>query len=218
MPRHWSWISSICLRIPTDRGTDRRRCPHQVLAGRRSWPADVLQVLENSSNPGFVEISRRMGSIVSTTLSNALAWRKDGVDLPGKAAGSSERKRWANWAATVAGQGISVTPSSWSAFSAIVNGGCRSPIPKHRGSHQRGCAGKSAVKAKRQVISEETSELMRYAESVVANGGGKNAYIRLSHRRKTGTARRRSMGNISQMNTFSFSVGGTEEDLASFCM
>ncbi len=181
---------------------------YEIVGGARikSWRAGghgqqtFLQVLENSSNPGFVEISRRMG------IDNLYAYvkkfgfgEKTGVDLPGESSGIFFTREALGEleAATVAfGQGISVTPIQLvCAFSAIVNGGTlytphitKSIIDPISGDVLL----EVGAQAKRQVISQETSELMRYAlESVVANGGGKNAYIegyRIGG--KTGTAQK----------------------------
>ena len=167
---------------------------YEIVGGARikSWRAGghglqtFLQVLENSSNPGFVEISRRMGiDRLYDSVKRFGFGEKTGVDLPGESSGIFfEREAMGELeAATVAfGQGISVTPIQLvCAFSAIVNGGTlytphitKSIVDPISGD----VLAKVQPKAKRQVISEETSELMRYAlESVVANGGGKNAYI-----------------------------------------
>ena len=181
---------------------------YEIVGGARikSWRAGghglqtFLQVLENSSNPGFVEISRRMGiDRLYDSVKRFGFGEKTGVDLPGESSGIFfEREAMGELeAATVAfGQGISVTPIQLvCAFSAIVNGGTlytphitKSIVDPISGD----VLAKVQPKAKRQVISEETSELMRYAlESVVANGGGKNAYIegyRIGG--KTGTAQK----------------------------
>lgn len=81
------------------------------------------------------------------------------------------------------------------AFSAIVNGGTLyTPYITQSFSDliSKDVIVQSEPAAKRRVISEETSEKMRYAlESVVANGGGRNAYIegyRIGG--KTGTAQK----------------------------
>lgn len=106
--------------------------------------------------------------------------------------------------ATVAfGQGISVTPIQLvTAFSAIINGGTLyqpyitksvlDPI-----THDPLVEFKPTPK--RQVIKEETSKQMRYAlESVVANGGGKPAYMEgYKIGGKTGTAQKAENGVYS---------------------
>ena len=167
---------------------------YEIVEGARikSWRAGghglqtFLQVLENSSNPGFVEISRRLGiDRLYTSIQSFGFGEKTGVDLPGESSGilfEKEAMGELEAATTAFGQGIAVTPIQLvCAFSAIVNGGTlytphitkafTDPISND-------VLLEVGTQAKRKVISEETSEKMRYAlESVVANGGGKSAYI-----------------------------------------
>ena len=109
--------------------------------------------------------------------------------------------------ATVAfGQGLSVTPIQLvTAFSAIVNGGTlykpyitksvNDPITNEVIMEQK-------PTVNRRVISEDTSKKMRYAlESVVANGGGKPAYMEgYKIGGKTGTAQKAENGVYSSTN------------------
>lgn len=181
---------------------------YEMVEGARikSWKAGghgnqtFLQVLENSSNPGFVEIQRRLG------LDNQHRFIKDfgfgaktGIDLPGESTGIMFKKENMGPVeqATVAfGQGLSVTPIQLtSAFSAIVNGGTLyEPHVLKYVVNKSTNEVLSEVKPKqvRKVVSEETSQKMRYAlESVVANGGAKNAYIEgYKVGGKTGTAQK----------------------------
>lgn len=191
---------------------------YEMVGGARikSWKAGghglqtFLQVLENSSNPGFVEISRRMG------LDNEYAYvkkfgfgEKTGIDLPGESSGIMFKKEAMGEVeqATVAfGQGLSVTPIQLvTAFSAIVNGGTlykpyitksvNDPITNEVIMEQK-------PTVNRRVISEDTSKKMRYAlESVVANGGGKPAYMEgYKIGGKTGTAQKAENGVYSSIN------------------
>lgn len=191
---------------------------YEMVGGARikSWKAGghglqtFLQVLENSSNPGFVEISRRMG------LDNEYAYvkkfgfgEKTGIDLPGESSGIMFKKEAMGEVeqATVAfGQGLSVTPIQLvTAFSAIVNGGTlykpyitksvNDPITNEVIMEQK-------PTINRRVISEDTSKKMRYAlESVVANGGGKPAYMEgYKIGGKTGTAQKAENGVYSSTN------------------
>lgn len=181
---------------------------YEMVEGARikSWRAGghglqtFLQVLENSSNPGFVEISRRLGlDNEYEYVTNFGFGSKTGIDLPGESTGIMFKKENMGLVeqATVAfGQGLSVTPIQLvTAFSAIVNGGTlyQPYITKYivNSSTDEIMLENTPTKV-RQVISKETSDQMRYAlESVVANGGGKNAYIEgYKIGGKTGTAQK----------------------------
>lgn len=188
---------------------------YEMVNGARikSWKAGghghqtFLQVLENSSNPGFVEISRRLGLDKEVEYVKKFGFgEKTGIDLPGESSGIMfDKKKMSELEqATVAfGQGISVTPIQLvTAFSAIINGGTLyqpyitksvlDPI-----THDPLVEFKPTPK--RQVIKEETSKQMRYAlESVVANGGGKPAYMEgYKIGGKTGTAQKAENGVYS---------------------
>ncbi len=191
---------------------------YEMVGGARikSWKAGghglqtFLQVLENSSNPGFVEISRRLGlDNEYDYVTNFGFGEKTGVNLPGESTGIMFKKSVMGEVeqATVAfGQGLSVTPIQLvTAFSAVINGGTlyepyitksiQDPI-----THDVILEYKPTIK--RQVIQEETSKQMRYAlESVVANGGGKAAYIEgYKIGGKTGTAQKAENGVYSTSN------------------
>lgn len=181
---------------------------YEMVEGARikSWKAGghglqtFLQVLENSSNPGFVEISRRLGLDRQYEYVKKFGFgKKTGIDLPGESSGimfKKENMGPVEQACVAFGQGISVTPIQLvCAFSAIVNGGTlyQPYIAKAiiNPSTQEVMQEYKPVKV-RQVLDFDTSKQMRYAlESVVANGGGKNAYIdgyRIGG--KTGTAQK----------------------------
>lgn len=191
---------------------------YEMVGGARikSWKAGghgqqtFLEVLENSSNPGFVEISRRMGLDKEYEFVEKFGFtEKTGIDLPGESKGIMFKKEAMGEVeqATVAfGQGLSVTPIQLvTAFSAVINGGnlyqpyitkrINDPI-----THDAIVEYKPTLK--RQVISADTSKQMRYAlESVVANGGGKPAYIEgYKIGGKTGTAQKAENGVYSSSN------------------
>lgn len=99
-------------------------------------------------------------------------------------------------ATTAFGQGVSVTPiQQVRAVSAVVNGGnlYKPYIVKSIQEPQTNSTIKEFSKVfERNVIKKETSDIMRYAlESVVANGGGRYAFIK-DYRvgGKTGTAQK----------------------------
>lgn len=159
-----------------------------------------LNVVENSCNPGFVSLGLRLGKETLFSYIDDLGFgRKTNIDLNGEGAGilfKLDRVKELELATTAFGQGISVTPiQQVNAVSAIINGGTlyKPYIAKTFIEPET----KSVVKTlkpqkEKDIISKETSGLVRYAlESVVANGTGRNAYIE-NYRvgGKTGTAQK----------------------------
>lgn len=160
----------------------------------------MLEVVENSCNPGFVRIGETLG--VETLMDYIDKYGfgdKTGIDLNGESAGilfDPDVMGPVELATTSFGQGISVTPiQQIRAVSAAINGGwLYTPhmVSAFLESETNSLIEKVEPEVTRQVISEETSSLVRYAlESVVANGSGKNAYIE-NYRvgGKTGTAQK----------------------------
>ena len=159
-----------------------------------------LQVVENSCNPGFVVLGQRLGTERLYNYVNKFGFGvKTGIDLNGEGTGilfTLNNMGPVETATTSFGQGISVTPiQQVRAVSAAINGGylLKPYIVKTINEPETNSTilenNKTVV---RQVISEETSSLVRYAlESVVANGSGHNAYIE-NYRvgGKTGTAQK----------------------------
>jgi stage V sporulation protein D (sporulation-specific penicillin-binding protein) len=131
---------------------------------------------------------------------------KTGVDLNGESSGilfDVDKMGNVELATTSFGQGISVTPiQQVRAVSAVVNGGTlyQPYIVKNYIETETNTVVKSVTPtATRNVISKETSELVKYAlESVVAKGSGHNAYIE-NYRvgGKTGTAQTVEDGTYS---------------------
>ena len=176
----------------------------------KCWKAGVhgaetfLNVVENSCNPGFVVLGQRLGTELLYDYLNKFGFgEKTGIDLNGEAKGimfSLDKMGPVETATTSFGQGISVTPiQQIRGVSAAVNGGnLYTPyiVRSISESETNEMIVLNKPKLVRQVISEETSNLVRYAlESVVANGTGKNAYIE-NYRvgGKTGTAQKVSNG------------------------
>ena len=170
----------------------------------------MLEVVENSCNPGFVRIGETLG--VDTLMSYIDAYgfgNKTGIDLNGESSGilfDASKMGPVELATTSCGQGISVTPiQQVRAVSAAINGG-KLYTPYIVGSFLESETNSLIEKIEPvvvgEVISEETSSLVRYAlESVVANGSGKNAYIE-NYRvgGKTGTAQKVENGSYLDGN------------------
>lgn len=159
-----------------------------------------LQVLQNSCNPGFVKLGQLLGKEKLFSYLDLFGFgSKTGIDLNGEGEGiifPLSRVGNVELATTAFGQGISVTPiQQITAISAVLNGGSlytpyvlKNILEPETGN----VLYQNNAKFVRKTISEETSEIMRYAlESVVALGGGKAAYIdgyRIGG--KTGTAQK----------------------------
>ncbi|HHW68986.1 MAG TPA: stage V sporulation protein D [Tenericutes bacterium] len=159
-----------------------------------------LQVVENSCNPGFVNLGLKLGKETLFNYIDKFGFgKKTGIDLNGEGSGiifKLDRVGPVELATTAFGQGVSVTPiQQITAVSAIINGGIlyKPYIVKSLNEPETNTVIKeNKPSIIRKVISEETSEKVRYAlESVVANGTGRPAYIS-SYRvgGKTGTAQK----------------------------
>lgn len=157
-----------------------------------------LEVVENSCNPGFVNIGLNLGTETLMKYVREFGFgSKTGVDLNGESVGilfDTKKMGLVETATTAFGQGVSVTPiQQVRAVSSAINGGYlyRPFIVKNFLESETNSLIKAIEPAyDRQVISAETSSLVRYAlENVVANGSGHNAYIE-NYRigGKTGTA------------------------------
>lgn len=169
-----------------------------------------LNVVENSCNPGFVSLGNKLGVQKLMSYIKAFGFgEKTGIDLNGESSGilfNPNRMGPVELATTSFGQGISVTPiQQITAVSAVVNNGLllKPYVVKSLEEPET----KSVIKLnapviRKNVISEETSKLARFAlESVVANGSGRNAYIE-NYRvgGKTGTAQKVENGHYLDGN------------------
>ena len=162
-----------------------------------------LNVVENSCNPGFVELGFRLGKEkLFEYIKNLGFGEKTGIDLNGEAKGilfDLDKVGNVELATTAFGQGVSVTPiQQITSVSAIVNGGTlyKPYIVKSTENSKDDILTSVSPTKVRTVITEETSKMVRYAlESVVANGSGRNAYIE-NYRigGKTGTAQKVNNG------------------------
>ncbi len=153
------------------------------------------QVIQNSCNPGFISVGMKIGAERLTQYISQFGFgKKTGIDLPGEAVGVMFRQVGPVELATLSfGQGPSVTPiQQVVAMAAIANGGSvLQPYVVDQVVDQEGnVILQNETKVLGQAVKEETTVRMRdLLESVVAEGGGRNAYIpgyRLAG--KTGTA------------------------------
>jgi len=166
-----------------------------------------LQVVENSCNPGFVELGNRLGKDTLFQYIRDFGFgSKTGIDIGGEENGilfKLSQVGPVELATTAFGQGVSVTPiQQITAVSAAVNGGTlyKPFVAKAWINRETGeVVQETEPTAVRKVISEETSKQVREAlESVVALGTGRNAFIdgyRVGG--KTGTAQKVINGRYS---------------------
>lgn len=160
----------------------------------------MLEVVENSCNPGFVTMGQRLQKERLFDYIKKFGFgQKTGIDLLGEENGllfNLKRVGPVELGTTSFGQGVSVTPiQQMAAVAAAVNGGkLMKPYVamEWRDSVTNDIIGRTQPQEVRQVITPETSAKVRYAlESVVAQGSGRNAYIE-GYRvgGKTGTAQK----------------------------
>ncbi|QVK21827.1 stage V sporulation protein D [Mycoplasmatota bacterium] len=159
-----------------------------------------LEVIQNSCNPGFVEIGLRIGEEAFFKYVNDFGFgSRTGVDLLGESTGivfNPEVIGPVELATSAFGQGNSVTPIQLvTAASAAVNGGILMQpyiLDSVGYGDMEEIVFRNEPTVKRQVISSQTSDIIRYAlENVVAKGTGRNAFIdgyRVGG--KTGTAQK----------------------------
>ncbi|USK46050.1 stage V sporulation protein D [Cytobacillus oceanisediminis] len=199
-------------------GGARLRCWKKGGHGSQSY----LEVVQNSCNPGFVELGERLGKDKLFKYIRDFGFgEKTGIDLQGEGKGilfNLDRVGPVEQATTAFGQGVSVTPiQQVAAISAAVNGGTLyTPyIAKELINPATGeILMKKSPDAKRKVISKETSDEIRKAlESVVAKGSGKKAFVdgyRVGG--KTGTAQKAQNGRYLENNHIVSFIGFAPAD------
>jgi stage V sporulation protein D (sporulation-specific penicillin-binding protein) len=181
-----------------------------------------LEVVQNSCNPGFVELGQRLGKETLFKYIKDFGFgEKTGIDLQGEGKGilfNLERVGPVELATTAFGQGVSVTPiQQVTALSAAINGGTLyTPyIAKELVDPATGeVVMKKSPTAKRKVISEDTSKEIRHAlETVVAQGTGGKAFVE-GYRvgGKTGTAQKVKDGRYMENNHIVSFIGFAPAD------
>ena len=160
---------------------DRRiRCHKTTGHGSETFP----QGIQNSCNPVFIDIGLRLGSEGFYKYFKQFGLtKKTGVDLPGEAGTIThkiENVGLVELATMSFGQSFQITPIQVATMvSSTINGGVR--VTPHLGVRVLNEDGKVVKKFSydtERVLSKETSETMKeLLESVVSEGGGKNAII-----------------------------------------
>ena len=161
---------------------DRKiRCARTTCHGAETF----VQGVQNSCNPVFIEVGLRLG------VDNFYKYfekfgllEKTGVDLPGEADTIMHKKEnvgQVELATMSFGQSFQVTPIQMAAtISSLINGGER--ITPHFGMATYRADGEKTETFDygegKRILSQEVSETMQAVlETVVSEGGGKNAYI-----------------------------------------
>lgn len=167
---------------------------YEIVGGQRikSWKKGghglqtYLEVLQNSSNPGFVSIARKLGKDNLYNYIKAFGFsKKTNVDLPGETSGiffKYENFNELEQATSAFGQGISSSMIQIAtAYSSVINGGyLYEPyiVKSIYNSKNNEEILSREPKIINKPITKETSDLMRIAlESVVAKGSGGRAFI-----------------------------------------
>ena len=163
------------FRIVEDR---RIHCARRTGHGGETF----LQGIENSCNPVFIDVAMRLGVEDFCKYFRKFGlMEKTGIDLPGEAGTIMHKQEnigLVELATMSFGQSFQITPIQLaSTVCSLINGGQR--VTPHFAVEARDSDG---VLIKRynygkgeRILSEETSEKMRYAlEMVVQEGGGKN--------------------------------------------
>ena len=144
-----------------------------------------VQAVQNSCNPVFMQIGLELGvDRFYEYFQKFGLMKKTGVDLPGEAGTITHKKEDVGpveLATMTFGQSFQITPIQLATtVSSIINGGTR--ITPHFGVQVLGEEGNTVkefeYEEEKNIVSEETSDTMKMIlESVVSEGGGKNAYI-----------------------------------------
>ena len=143
------------------------------------------EVVQNSCNPGFVQVGMRMGKETFYNYINAFGFgQKTNINLPGEATGlipNYENIGDIELATISFGRGISVTPIQLiSAISAVANDGVlMKPNLINKVTDQNGKVLKESKPIEvRKVVSDKTAnKTLSLLENVVSSGTGTNAFI-----------------------------------------
>lgn len=144
---------------------------------------DFLTATMNSCNPVFVNVGLRVGIDRYYSYFEQFGLKdKTGIDLPGEAGTIMHKKEDMGLVelATVSfGQSFQITPIQLiTTISSLVNGGTRvTPhLAKSVTDTETGAGSDLTFASREHIISEETSETLRFMlEKVVSEGGGKKA-------------------------------------------
>lgn len=186
--------AAACLEEGVVTTQDQFHCPgYYVVEDRRirchkiggHGSETFVQGIQNSCNPVFINIGLRLGVDRFCDYYDQFGLLGNtGLDLPGEASTIMHQRKnigQVELATMSFGQSFQVTPIQMATtFSSIINGGNR--VTPHFGKRvldQDGTVAETfSDKKGKRILSEETSATMRaLLESVVSEGGGKNAAV-----------------------------------------
>lgn len=186
--------SSACLEEGVVKLTDTFSCPGYCVVEDRKirchkvgghGSETFVQGLQNSCNPVFINIGMRLGADRFCDYFEQFGLlEKTNIDLPGEASTIMHKRediKAVELATMTFGQSFQITPIQMlTTVSSLINGGRR--VTPHFGVSVETRDGETIetfeYEEKKGIVSEETSATMRtLLESVVSEGGGKNAYI-----------------------------------------
>ena len=161
---------------------DRRiRCHKRTGHGGQSF----VQATMNSCNPAFITVGLRLGvERYYHYFEKFGLLKKTGIDLPGEAGTimhNPDNMKAVELATVSFGQSFQITPVQLlTTVSAIINGGNR--VIPHLAMRVNSSNGEEVMKfsypVQEDIVSNETSETMKYMlEQVVKEGGGKNGAV-----------------------------------------
>ncbi|MBR0483651.1 MAG: PASTA domain-containing protein [Oscillospiraceae bacterium] len=144
------------------------------------------EALTNSCNPAFIEVGLRIGIHKFSQYFSAFGLTEPtGIDLPGEGSSyyrSEDKMSIVDLAASAFGQSNSLTPMEMiTGIAAAVNGGylVQPHVVDKIVSNDGNVIKNFGTNVRRQVISEESSAVVRQLlQAVVDNNGGSNAYIK----------------------------------------
>ncbi|GIM30062.1 stage V sporulation protein D [Clostridium polyendosporum] len=168
---------------------------------------NLVDILKNSCNPGFIELGKRLGKEKLNEYINKFGFGNPvGIDLPGETSGiikPTNKMSNVDLATISFGQADAASMVQLiAALNTVMNNGVYTTPHLMKSMSSVGQDGNSNVvqtyqdKNVRQVISEKTAnELAGYLEQVVSTGSAKAAYIEgYGIAGKTGTAEKANIG------------------------
>lgn len=213
-------VASMALEEKAVKLTDRFYCRGSIkvadrtigCANRNGHGAEsFVEGVQNSCNPVFIEVGARVGRSKFLSYLKGFGFLdKTGIELPGEVEGifhNPDDFKEIDLATASFGQGFNVTPLQIiTAASAVANGGVltKPHLVKQLVDSEKRIINTTETEFVRQAISKETADTMcEILETVVSEGGGKNAYLagyRIAG--KTGTSEKQPRGNGKYIASF----------------